>query len=129
MPIIINAAAAPLWAAGSGLALDEAGAIAVDECQRSTSHPDVLVPRSKVTSATRGSDAAVTRNMLAVLAGMAPAPLTLERNPLTLLASGDGRGIAQWGRFCAQGRWVGWLKRHLDQRRIARLPVANSKSP
>ncbi len=73
---------APAWLRDSGLALDQQGFIAVDEFQRSTSHPAVFaagdvstrvdrqLARSGVYAVRAGPPLA--KNLRAVLAGIAP---------------------------------------------------------
>ena len=45
VPLIATGAQSPAWLQASGLALDPQGFVAVDACQRSTSHPQVFAVR------------------------------------------------------------------------------------
>jgi pyridine nucleotide-disulfide oxidoreductase family protein len=130
VPLIATGAQAPAWLDGCGLALDEAGFIAVDACQRSTSHPHVFATgdvsaRIDQPLAHNGVYAvragpALARNLAAVVAGLAPRPHQPPANTLNLLSCGDHHAIASWGRYAAQGRWVGWLKDGIDRAFIRR---------
>jgi NADH dehydrogenase FAD-containing subunit len=112
VPIIAIGAQAPTWLQDSGLALDAQGYVAVDCFQRSTSHPQVFAAAEA--DAVRAGPA-LTRNLRAVLAGVAPKASMPQGKTLQLLSCGDQRAIAHWGNWSAQGRWLGWLKDWLDR--------------
>lgn len=116
VPLIASGAQAPAWLDGSGLALDEQGFIAVDACQRSTSHTHVFAA-GDVSSRL---DRALAKNLAAAIAGAKPSPHTPPKNTLNLLSCGDHFAIASWGNYSAQGRWVGWLKNWIDRAFIKR---------
>ena len=125
VPLIAMGAQAPEWLKGSGLTLDEQGFIAVNEFQRSTSHPqvfaagdvssrmDYVLPRSGVYAVRAGPPLA--KNLRAVLAGIEPSSYTPQDKTLNLLACGNHHAIASWGNWSAQGRWVWWLKDWIDR--------------
>ncbi len=125
VPLMAIGAQSPLWLQGSGLALDEAGFLAVDEFQRSTSHPEVFaagdvssrmdrpVARSGVYAVRAGLPLAA--NLRAVLAGVEPKPYSPQAKTLNLLACGEKYAIASWGGWSAEGRWVWWLKDRIDR--------------
>jgi NADH dehydrogenase FAD-containing subunit len=113
VPIISTTAQGPAWLHNSNLALDHEGFVAVDALQRSTSHPHVFAAVDAVRAAPPFS-----KNLRAVLAGVAPSPYTPQVNTLTLLSCGDRCAIASWGKWSTQGRWVWWLKDWLDRRVI-----------
>ncbi|MDD2808443.1 FAD-dependent oxidoreductase [Rhodoferax sp.] len=125
VPLMAIGAHAPAWLRSSGLALDEQGFVAVDAFQRSTSHAevfaagdvatrqDVQLPRSGVYAVRAGPP--LTKNLRAVLAGVAPSPYPPQRKTLNLLSCGDRTAIASWGNWSAQGRWVWWLKNRIDR--------------
>jgi len=125
VPLMAIGAQSPGWLQGSGLALDEAGFIAVDECQSSTSHPEVFaagdvssrmdrpVARSGVYAVRAGVPLAAS--LRAVLAGVAPKPYSPQAKTLNLLACGEKYAIASWGGWSAEGRWVWWLKDRIDR--------------
>ncbi len=119
--------AAPDWPRGSGLACDEAGFVAVDRHQRSTSHAhifavgdvasrqDLVVPHSGVHAVHSGPILAA--NLRAVMAGVEPsASYTPRPTNLYLISTGDGSAIGSYGPFSAQGRWVAKLKHWIDKR-------------
>lgn len=125
VPIMAIGAQAPAWLQGSGLALDEAGFVAVDATQRACSHPQVfaagdVATRTDVSLARSGVYAvragpALANNLRAVLAGVAPAVYKPQAKTLNLLACGEKSAIASWGNWSAQGRWVWWLKDRIDR--------------
>jgi pyridine nucleotide-disulfide oxidoreductase family protein len=130
VPLIATGAQAPPWLLASGLVLDLQGFVAVDACQRSTSHPQVFaagdvstrmdrpMARSGVYAVRAGP--ALARNLAATLAGQ---PLTAHQPPtqtLNLISCGDRYAIASWGRHSAQGRWVWRLKDWIDRRFLRR---------
>lgn len=130
VPLIATGAQAPAWLAGSGLALDERGFVAVNEYQRSPSHATVFaagdvstrMDRSLARSgvyAVRAGPALLT-NLQAVLSGTPPVAHQPPDNTLNLLSCGDEVAIASWGRYSAQGRWVWWLKDRIDRGFIKR---------
>ncbi len=128
VPIIAIGAQAPNWLRDSGLALDAHGFVAVDEFQRSTSHPqvfaagdvstrmDMQVARSGVYAVRAGPPLA--RNLRAVLGGVAPSPYLPQSRTLNLLACGENYAIASWGNWSAEGHWVWWLKDRIDRKFI-----------
>jgi pyridine nucleotide-disulfide oxidoreductase family protein len=121
---------APLWLAHSGLALDAQGFIAVDACQRSTSHPHVLAAGDVCTRTDRAlarsgvyavrAGPALARNLTAITTGADLQPHLPPASTLNLLSCGERYAIASWGHFSAQGRWVWWLKNWIDRRFLAR---------
>lgn len=134
VPIMATEPCAPAWLAGSGLALDAHGFIAVDACQRATRHANVFATGPVaaqadrlggcVTSAARAAST-LAASLASVMAGLTPAvhqPSTLQRHlhTLRLLSCGDGHAIASWDGYGAKGRWVGWLKSCMDRRLIAK---------
>lgn len=121
--------AAPDWPRLSGLACDSDGFIAVDQFQRSTSHPHILavgdvaarqdrtVPHSGVHAVMAGP--ALAANLRALGSCEPPSrSYRPRRYSLYLLSTGDGRAIASYGPFSAKGRWVRWLKHWIDTRWI-----------
>jgi pyridine nucleotide-disulfide oxidoreductase family protein len=130
VPLIATGAQAPAWLQSSGLALDTQGFIAVDAYLRSTSHAHVFaagdvssrvdrpVARSGVYAVRAG--AALTVNLGAALAGQALQPHQPPQHTLNLLSCGNQEAIASWGPLSAQGRWVWWLKDHIDRGFIRR---------
>ncbi len=131
VPIMATGVQAPPWLQHSGLALDEQGFLTVDAMQRSASHPQVFAA-GDVSSRDDGvwqrngfharqAAAVLTRNVRAVMAGIAPEAALTQKQKLILLNSGSKCAIAGWGDWSAQGRWVWWLKNRLDQRALKAL--------
>lgn len=121
---------APGWVGASGIATDEAGFIAVDAHHRSISHPHILAAgdvaaRIDRTLARSGVHAVragpvIAANLRALAAGEAPqARYEPRARSLYLLNTGDGRAIASYGTFAAEGRWVLALKHRIDKAWIA----------
>lgn len=123
--------AAPPWARASGLAVDDAGFIAVNAHQRSTSHPHIFaagdvaarvdrpLPHSGVHAVFAGP--VLAANLRSALAGEAPQRTYHPRwNNLYLMNTGDGSAIASYGPLAAEGRWVLALKHAIDRRWIAK---------
>ena len=129
--LLATGSQAPAWLHNSGLALDAQGFLAVDACQRSTSHPTVLaagdvasridrlLPRSGV-YAVRGGPV-LARQWAALANGKDLRIYQPPARSLNLLSCGDGTAIASWGGVSAHGRWAGWLKDRIDRRFIARF--------
>jgi pyridine nucleotide-disulfide oxidoreductase family protein len=136
VPLITTGAQAPSWLLASGLVLDLQGFVAVNACQRSTSHPQVFaagdvssrtdrtLARSGVYAVRAGPPLAM--NLAAAMAGQA---LTAHQPPdktLNLISCGDRYAIASWGKYSAEGQWVWWLKDWIDRRFLRRYREAAS---
>jgi pyridine nucleotide-disulfide oxidoreductase family protein len=130
VPIVATGAQAPAWLLASGLVLDLQGFVAVDACQRSTSHPQVFAAGDVSTRADRTlarsgvyavrTGPALAMNLAAALAGL---PLTEHQPPdttLNILSCGNRYAIASWGKYSAEGHWVWWLKNWIDRRFLRR---------
>jgi len=135
-PLVAVGAMAPPWLAGSALALDDAGFVAVNAFQQSTSHPrvfaagdvatrvDVAHPRSGVYAVRAGEP--LLANLRAAMAGQTLAAWPPPARTLNLLACGDRYAIAAWGGLSFEGRWVWRWKDRIDRRFIARYGGAAS---
>ena len=136
-PLLALGAQAPAWLAGSGLALDEAGFVAVNRFQQSTSHPNVFAagdvasradaphPRSGVQAVRAGPP--LLDNLRAALQAEPLQPYLPPKRTLSLLSCGDCYAIAAWGDFSVEGRWVWRWKDYIDQKFVA--SYATSASP
>jgi len=130
VPIVATGSDAPAWLAGSGLALDEQGFIRVGATLQSMSHPnvfaagDVIVrddlphPRSGVYAVRAGP--VLAANLRAFVAGGVLTPYMPQPRSLNLLSTGDGRAIASWGTWSAQGWLMGRWKDRIDRTFVAR---------
>nr|WP_298930121.1 FAD-dependent oxidoreductase [uncultured Erythrobacter sp.] len=118
---------APQWPEESGLACDPNGFIAVDQYQRSISHPYVFavgdvasrqdrhVPHSGVHAVFAGP--ILADNLRAAAAGLPPTKSYVPRIAnLYLISTGRGEAIASFGAFSAQGQWAAKLKHWIDTR-------------
>ncbi len=129
--VIATGVSAPAWLHGSGLALDAQGFASVDACHRSSSHANVfatgdvstrldgLLPRNG--RAAMGAGPRLAANLAAVTSGRLASAYIPPAAPLKLLACGDGRAIASWGRHVVQGRVAWWYKNWLDRSFVRRL--------
>ncbi len=125
VPIVAIGSDAPAWLAGSGLALDEQGFVRVGATLQSAGHAnvfaagDVIVrddmphPRSGVYAVRAGP--VLATNLRAFVAGGTLTPYVPQPRSLNLLATGDGRAIASWGAWSAQGWLMGWWKDRIDR--------------
>jgi pyridine nucleotide-disulfide oxidoreductase family protein len=130
VPIVATGSDAPAWLAGSGLALDAQGFLRVGATLQSASHANVLAagdvivrddmphPRSGVYAVRAGP--VLAANLRAFVAGGVLAPYVPQPRSLNLLSTGDGRAIASWGAWSAQGWLMGWWKDRIDQAFVAR---------
>lgn len=128
--LLATGAAPEAWPRESGLAVDAAGFIAVDEYLRSTSHPYVFAagdcaaltrtprPRSGVYAVRAG--APLAHNLLAALSGRKPRAWRPQSRALYLLAKGPQRAIASWGGLALEGAWVWRWKDRIDREFIRR---------
>ena len=132
MDLIVAAlgSGAPDWPRAGGLSVDPAGFIAVDQNQRSISHPNVfavgdvasrqdcLVEHSGVHAVMAGP--VLAKNLRRAANGLEPRSVYRPRSAhLYLLSTGDGSGILSYGPLSAKGRWVGKLKHSIDKRWIS----------
>lgn len=136
VPLVATGAQAPAWLLASGLVLDLQGFVAVDACQRSTSHPQVFaagdvstrmdrpMARSGVVAVRAGP--ALAMNLAAALAGQALVEHQPPERTLNLISCGNRYAIASWGTHSAQGRWVWWLKDWIDRRFLRRYRETTS---
>lgn len=130
VPIVAVGSDAPAWLAASGLALDEQGFVRVGATLQSANHAnvfaagDVIVrddlphPRSGVYAVRAGP--VLATNLRAFVAGGVLTPYVPQRRSLNLLSTGDGRAIASWDTWSAQGWLMGWWKDRIDRAFIRR---------
>ena len=121
---------APAWPASGGLVVDSQGFIAVDQHQRSVSHPNVFavgdvasrqdrqVTHSGVHAVMAGPHLA--RNLRDAVQGREVGSVYRPRPAsLYLLSTGDGSAILSYGPFAASGAWASKLKAAIDKRWIS----------
>jgi len=124
-------AAAPAWPRAAGLAVDDAGFIAIDPTLRSCSHSDVFAagdvasladhphPKSGVYAVKAGP--VLAANLRAALQGQPLALWIPQTRVLALLSTGDRHAIGAWGNWVWQGRWAWRWKDHIDRRFVERF--------
>lgn len=121
---------APDWPRMAGLAVDEAGYIAVDAYQRSTSHSHIFaagdcaqrmdrhVPHSGVHAVHTGPVLAANLRALLhsgeVCKSYRPRPASLY-----LISTGRAQAVLSYGRFALKARWASVLKAWIDKGWIA----------
>ncbi len=126
-------AAAASWLGASGLALDAAGFVAVDETLRSPSHPSVFAagdaasmiahprPKSGVYAVRQGP--VLARNLAAALAGEPLARYVPQRDALAIVTTGERRAVATRGGWSLEGAWVWRWKDRIDRGFMARYRI------
>ena len=126
-------AEAAAWQHGCGLALSAGGYLRVDSGLRSVSHANVHavgdcaawadpLPKAGVYAVRMGP--VLSHNLRAALGGGSPVRYQPQRRFLALLATGDRRAIASWGRFSAEGAWVWRWKDHIDRSFLRRFDAS-----
>lgn len=130
VPLLAIGAQAPGWLAGSGLALDHAGFVAVNRFQQSTSHARVFAagdlasrvdgphPRSGVYAVRAGPP--LLANLRAALQGQPLQPYLPAARTLNLISCGERYAIASWGWLHVEGRWMWRLKDRIDRSFVTR---------
>lgn len=121
---------APAWLAGSGLALDDKGFVAVNPFQQSTSHANVFAvgdvasradaphSRSGVYAVRAGPP--LLNNLRAAIACQVLRPYPPPARTLNLLSCGSRYAIASWGTLSVEGAWVWRLKDRIDREFVRR---------
>ena len=127
-----QAAAAP-WLKSTGLALDTAGFISVDDTLQSTSHPGVFAagdvatmqnhrfPKSGVYAVRQGRYLA--DNLRNVVAGRALVRYRPQRSAMYLISTADGHAVGARGGFSFEGAWAWRWKDHIDRTFMAKFNV------
>ena len=133
VPVLVLGPGAPVWLAGSGLALDERGFISTGQTLQSLSHPEVfaagdVATRSDMQHAKSGVYAVragppLSTNLRRYVGGGELLPHQPPARTLNLLSCGGRRAIASFGDTTAQGRWVWWWKDFIDRRFIGRYTL------
>ncbi len=107
----------PRWIVDSGLALNSDGLIAVDDFQRSSSHPWVFAS-GDLCSAPQDDNRGVslTNHLTATVAGQSLLAATPRPASWQVISLGQRTAAASWRGFTAQGAWVWWLKAWQERR-------------
>ncbi|GMG87982.1 selenide, water dikinase SelD [Biformimicrobium ophioploci] len=123
-------AAAPAWLSGTGLALDEAGFVRVDETLRS-SHERIFAAGDVAAFSPRTLPKAgvyavrqapfLFHNLRATLLGKPLKKFRPQRDFLSMLACGDKRAVATRNGFALAGPHMWRWKNHIDQQFMQRF--------
>ena len=122
----------PRWLADSGLAQDGQGHVVLDEYQRSSSHPSVLVTGALVSGGPQADQGAaalaigsnLTRNLAASVAKQPLTPTPTPAADWLVVHCGSRNAMASGRGFVLQGAWVWWLARWRDQRWLRQKPLS-----
>ncbi|QKX17218.1 FAD-dependent oxidoreductase [Microbulbifer sp. YPW1] len=137
--LLCTESSAPPWLSQSGLAVDEAGFVQVDDYLRSCSHPHIFAvgdvasapgDRPKSATESRNQGATLFENLCATLQTQRLQPYRPRRQWQRLLSCGGTHAIAAWGGIAAVGPALWRLKDYLDRRYINQfhqLPVPTSR--
>jgi NADH dehydrogenase FAD-containing subunit len=117
-PIVALGGGTPAWLRQSGLQLDDAGELLLNERLQSESHRQVFVVPP---GATAEVGAALEANLRTAIGGgtFRKAPVDLSR--LKVVSCGNGHAIAVWGPLSLEGREVWNWKDRRDRRQLAAL--------
>lgn len=119
------------WIAGTGLATDARGFIAVDACLQSISHKEVFaagdcatssgapLPGSGMPAVRQGP--ALASNLRRALSGAPLKPHRVSPHALAVLNCGGRYALASWRGVALHGRWIWRWKNRLDRRFMARF--------
>lgn len=119
-------AAAPAWFAGTGLALDASGFIAVGPTLQAVNDPDVFAagdcstlietPREKAGVYAVRAGPPLADNLRRRAQGDVLKPWRPQRRHLALISTGERYAVASRGFFKMEGAWVWRLKDWIDRR-------------
>lgn len=122
----VTQASAPAWLQQTGLALDPAGFIWVDDTLRSISHPNVLAagdvatmkqfprPKAGVFAVRQGKP--LFHNLQRSLQHRPLRPFRPQSTYLSLIGTGDASAVASWAFIGWQARWLWTWKDWIDRR-------------
>lgn len=126
---VVTEAGAIKWFAGTGLALDERGFLAVDDTLQSINDPRIFAagdcatmlnhrrPKAGVFAVRQGPPLA--GNLRRTLQDRPLRRYTPQRSHLAIIGTGDGNAVATYARLSIEGRWVWWWKDHIDRKWMA----------
>ncbi len=138
---VTQATAAP-WIAASGLAVDDAGFLAVDGTLRSLSHANVFAagdvatmvatprPKAGVFAVRQGKP--LYENLCRAVRGEALRSFVPQTRFLSLIGTSDGSAIASWGRWGWQSPLLWQWKDRIDRAFMAKfsdLPLHSTMTP
>ncbi len=124
--LVTTNAAPPAWFAGTGLALDTGGFIAVRPTLQALNDPNVFAagdcaglvetPREKAGVYAVRAGPPLARNLAALATGAEPRPWRPQRRHLALISTGERYAVASRGGIKAEGAWLWRLKDLIDRR-------------
>ena len=127
---LVSAVAPPSWLRDTGLALDDAGFIAVTRTLQSPSHAHIFAagdvatitddPRPKAGVYAVRAGPVLADNIRRFVSGRRPAVWKPQKQALAILGTADGQGIGIRGRHASRSRGWWWLKTWIDRRWMAR---------
>jgi len=123
--IWVTTASSPGWPAHSGLAVDAAGFIQVDDHLQSLSHKHVFAvgdaaelrdprPKSGVFAVRQGP--VLAHNLRAAATGKALRPYRAQKNFLGLISTGDQYAVASRGNWSHESAWLWTMKDWIDRK-------------
>lgn len=124
--LLTTGAAAPVWFADTGLALDPGGFIAVGATLQTTNDPTVFAagdcaalvesPREKAGVLAVRAGSPLAANLRRFTRGEALEPWYPQAHHLALISTGERYAVASRGWFKAEGAWLWRLKDWIDRR-------------
>jgi pyridine nucleotide-disulfide oxidoreductase family protein len=119
-------AGAPRWLRDTGIKLDAAGFVAINECLSSASHASVFAagdcatmqgysyPKSGVYAVRQGP--VLAENLRRALIGQRLMKFRPQRRTLSLISTGNKYAVATYGRYSHEGAWVWRWKNYIDRK-------------
>lgn len=128
--LLVTGAAAPRWAADSGLACDDNGFIRLTSTLQSVSHAWVFAagdvaayadarPKSGVFAVRAGP--VLAGNLRAACTGESLRIWKPQKKALYLISTGGRHALAAWGPLSARGKWIWRWKDRIDRRFVQRF--------
>ena len=127
---LVTAVAPPAWLKRTGLALDDAGFIAVEPTLQSPSHPNIFAagdvativgsPRPKAGVYAVRAGPVLADNIRRFVAGRRTRPWKPQKRALAILGTADGSSVGIRGSHASHSPAWWWLKKWIDRRWMAK---------